>query len=181
MRGYALRLALVSAIALAWAAPASAAGIGFSLPKFRALNVGTGASTAHSLGGSVQVIGTRFSMGIVKFDVGLDYAYTRNFAAGANYSFFDLQLGGGVPFGLTPQFYLEPALDTHTLLFVASPEGLSTPTFGLGPRLTAGFKPSANIAVEVGLGYAFMLNMAAGGKGTPGGLATVEVGGTYSF
>lgn len=177
MRRYALRLALVPAIALAWCAPASAAGLGFSLPKFRALSVGG----ANSLGGSVQVIGSRFSLGLVKFDVGIDYAYTRDFAAGTNYSFFDVKVGGGLPFGLTQQVYLEPAVDAHTLMFVASPEGLRTPAFGVGPRLTAGFKPSSNIAVELGVGYAFMLNMAAAGKATPGALTTVEIGGTYSF
>jgi hypothetical protein len=177
MRARLLSLALI----LALAAPAEAAGVGFSLPKFRALTVGGGAGAATSVGGSVQVVGTRFSIGAVKLDVGLDYAFTRNFGTSANYSFFDLTLGGGVPFGFTPQFYVEPALDTHTLFFVASPEGLGTPAFGLGPRLTAGFRPASNIAVEVAAGYAFMLTMAAGGKATPGGLTTVEIGGTYSF
>jgi hypothetical protein len=173
--------ALTLAVVLALATPAHAAGVGFSLPKFRALTVGAGAGAANSLGGSVQVVGTSFSIRPIKFNVGLDYAFTRDFAAGANYSFFDLTFGAGVPFGFTSQFYVEPALDTHTLLFVASPEGLGTPAFGAGPRLTGGFKPTANIAVELSAGYALMLNMMAAGRSTPGGLLTVEIGGTYSF
>lgn len=181
MRALALTLAVTSAIGLTWTSSAEAAGVGFSLPKFRALTVGSGATGANSAGGSVQVIGTNFSIRPIKFDVGLDYAFTRDFGAGANYSFFDLTFGAGVPFGLTPQFYLEPAVDTHTLFFVASPQGLGTPAFGLGPRLTAGFKATNNISVELKGGYAFMLNLQAAGRPTAGALTTIELGGTYAF
>jgi hypothetical protein len=72
-------------------------------------------------------------------------------------------------------------LDTHTLLFVASPENLATPTFGVGPRLVVGFRPQANIAIEAGAGFAWLLNARSGGAATSGGLTTVEIGGTYSF
>lgn len=181
MRALVLTLVLASATGLVSPAPAQAAGVGFSLPKFRALTASSAGASASSVGGSVQVIGTNFSLRPIKFDVGLDYAFTRDFSAGTNYSFFDLTFGAGVPFGLTPQFYLEPALDTHTLFFVASPEGLGTPAFGLGPRLSAGFKATNNISVELKGGYALMLNMQAGGRPASGGLTTIELGGTYAF
>ncbi|MNS26332.1 hypothetical protein D3C72_582520 [compost metagenome] len=175
----AIALSLVAVLALA--GPAHAAGVGFSLPKFRALSVGAGASAATSVGGSVQVVGTTFSIRPLKVDVGLDYAYTRNFSGGTNYSFFDINVGAGLPIGLTQQVYLEPAIDTHTLLFVASPEALGSPAFGIGPRLTAGYKATGNISVELSAGYALMLNMTAAGRATGGGLTTIEIGGTYSF
>lgn len=177
-----MRLAALTLAALvALTTPAHAAGLGFSLPKFRALQVASGAGTATSLGGSVQVIGTSFSILPLKFDVALDYAYTRNFAAGTNYSFFDVAFGGGVPFGITPTLYVEPAIDTHTLLFVASPESLGSPAFGVGPRLTGGFRPASNIAVELSASYALMLSMPTATRPTSGGLTTIEISGTYSF
>ena len=163
------------------AAPAAAAGVGFSLPKFRALSVGSGAASSNSFGGSVSVVGTSFSAGPVKVDLDLDYAYTRNFSSGGNYSFFDIGVGAGVPLGFTKQFYLQPMLDTHTLFFVASPESLATPAFGVGPRLVAGFRPQSNIAIEAGAGFAWLLNLKAGTAATSGGLTTVDIGGTYSF
>ena len=169
---------LTLASLVAWAAPASAAGVGLSLPKFRSLSVG---ADATSFGGSVQVVGTSFSIGLASFDLGLDYAFTRNFAAAANYSFFDLGLGVGVPLGITPQVYVKPALDGHALLFVASPENLGTPTVGVGPSLTVGYKPNATMAVELGAGYALLPGLSAAGRPAAGGLFTVELGGTVRF
>lgn len=171
------RIALAILLAALVAAPARAAGLGYSLPKLRVLTVGQ----ALSVGGSVQVIGSTFEIGSVATQLGLDYAYTRDFGASANYSFFDLALGAGVPLGFTPQFYVTPALDVHSLFFVASPQSLDTPAFGLAPRLSFGFRPSRAVALELGLSQAFLLGLTAKGKPQSGGLTTVELSGTYSF
>jgi hypothetical protein len=165
MRALAVALALVGATAL----PAQAAGLGFSLPKARMLTL----DGATSWGGSVQVVAGAFSIGMTRVDLALDYGYTRDFAAATNYAFFDGMAGVGVPLGLGPQFVLTPALYAHVLPFVASPTPVTSPLFGMGPRLTGGFKPAANVSVELGLGYDFMFSR--------GGMATLDVGGTYSF
>lgn len=172
-RGFGTLVALGVLLA---ASPAHAAGVGFSLPKFRALTVGD----ATSLGGSVQVVGTSLNMNRVAVSLGLDYAYTRDFSQGANYAFFDFNLGAGLPLGITPQFYLTPAVDGHLLAFVASPEGLGGPAFGVAPRLTGGFQPSKAIRVELSLSHAF-LPMLGGRPVRSGGMTIVELGGSYSF
>ena len=158
-------------------APASAAGVGFSLPKLRVLNL----EGASSVGGSVQVIGGVFSVGLARLDLALDYAYTRDFARAANYSFFDAQAGVGLPLQLSPQFYLTPALDAHALAFVASSEGIDGAAFGLAPRLTLGYRPTNRISVELAASDAFLFGLVAGSKGLSGSLITVELGGTFNF
>lgn len=162
MRALAVALALVGATAL----PAQAAGLGFSLPKARML----GLDGATSWGGSVQVVAGAFSIGMTRVDLALDYGYTRDFAAAQNYAFFDGMVGVGVPLGLGPQFVLTPAVYAHVLPFVTP---ITSTLFGMGPRLTGGFKPAANVSVELGLGYDFIFSR--------GGMATLDVGGTYSF
>ncbi|MFP5503218.1 MAG: hypothetical protein ACLGIN_12080 [Candidatus Sericytochromatia bacterium] len=170
-----LPCALIAAlVAVGGALPAEAAAVGVSLPKFRALVVDEGTTTATSFGGSVQVVGTGLSINKVAVNIGLDYAYTRDFAAAANYSFFDLQLGAGLPLGLTPQFYLTPAVDLHSLFFVASPQGLGSPAFGVAPRLTVGFQPSKAIRVELSGSQTFLPAISSG-------MTIVELGGSYSF
>lgn len=168
-------------IAVLVAAPAQAAGVGISLPKFRVLTVSEPAGTATSVGGSVQVVGTNLSIGAVQLKVGLDYAYTRDFAAAANYAFFDLGLGAGVPLGITPQFYLTPAVDTHTLFFAASPQGLVSPAFGVAPRLTVGFQATKQVRVELSASQTFLLGLRANNRAASGGMTLVELGGSYSF
>lgn len=178
MRRLSIRLALVAALAVAGASPAEAAAVGVSLPKFRALIIDEGTTTATSFGGSVQVVGTGLSINRVAVNVGLDYAYTRDFAQAANYSFFDLQLGAGLPLGITPQFYLTPAVDLHSLFFVASPQGLGSPAFGVAPRLTVGFQPSKAIRVELSGSQTFLPTLT---NARSGGMTIVELGGSYSF
>ena len=163
------RALIAAALVCALPSPAQAAGLGFSLPKARLLNL----DGATSWGGSVQVVAGAFSIGHARVDFSLDYGYTRDFTNATNYAFFDGMAGVGVPLGLGPQFVLTPALYGHVLPFVASPTPVTSPLFGLGPRLTGGFKPAANIGVELGLGYDFILSR--------GGMATLDVGGTYSF
>lgn len=148
--------------------PAAAAGVGFSLPKFRALTL----DGATSWGASVQVVGGAFSLGPTRLDLDFDYAYTRDFAAGANYSFFDAAAGLGYPMGFTPQLYVVPAVDVHALAFVAAPQNPDGPMFGVAPRLTVGYRPSRQISMELGASRLFF------GRG---GLTTVELEGTYSF
>ncbi|HEY9724624.1 MAG TPA: hypothetical protein V6D47_21660 [Oscillatoriaceae cyanobacterium] len=174
-----LRRLLVPAslLPLVLQAPAQAAGVGYALPSFRVLTVGQ----ALSLGASVQVIGTTFQISDVAAQAGLDYAYTRDFSASTNYAFFDLTVGAGVPLGFTPQFYVTPALDLHSLFFVSSPENLNTPAFGIAPRLSFGFRPARALAIELGLSQAFLLNLASKSQPHSGGLTTVQLSGTYSF
>lgn len=170
-------LALVGLFVAVGAAPAHAAGVGLSLPKFRALTVGD----ATSYGGSVQVLGTTFSINRVSVDLGLDYAYTRDFSQGNNYAFFDFNLGAGLPLGITPQVYVVPALDAHVLAFVASPQGLGSPALGVAPRLTAGFQPAKAIRVELSVSHTFLPALMAGKAMRSGGMTIVELGGSYSF
>ncbi|MDB5095714.1 MAG: hypothetical protein JWM80_135 [Cyanobacteria bacterium RYN_339] len=165
-----MRRALVAAaLALLVPSPAQAAGLGFSLPKARMLTL----DGATSWGGSVQVVAGSFNVGMARIDLALDYGYTRDFGAAANYAFFDGMAGVGVPLGLGPQFVLTPSLYGHVLPFVASPVPVTSPLFGVGPRLTGAFKPAANVSVELGLGYDFVVSR--------GGMATLDVGGTYNF
>jgi hypothetical protein len=164
-----VRALLAAALVCAVATPAQAAGLGFSLPKARLLTL----DGATSWGGSVQVLAGGVSIGLTRVDLALDYGYTRDFGAGTNYAFFDGMAGVGVPLGLGPQFVLTPALYAHVLPFVASPTPVTSPLFGVGPRLTGGFKPATNISVELGLGYDFIFGR--------GGMATLDLGGTYAF
>lgn len=176
------RLAALLLASLVFApAPAQAAGVGFSLPKFRSLSLTDPAGASNSFGGSVQVIGTNFSIGAVALTTGLDYAYTRDFGAGSNYSFFDLDLGLGLPIAVTQAFYVHPAVDGHLFMWVASPQGLRAPSFGVAPRLTAGYRPQNNIAVELSLSHAFLLGTSSARGATQGTMTMLELGGTYNF
>jgi hypothetical protein len=157
------------ALVLLFAPSAQAAGLGFSLPKARMLSL----DGATSWGGSVQVLAGAFNVGMARIDLAFDYGYTRDFAAGTNYAFFDGMVGAGVPLGFGPQFTLTPALYAHMLPFVTSPSPVTSPLFGVGPKLTAGFRPSPNTSGELGLGYNYLFSR--------GGMATLEVGGTYNF
>lgn len=170
--------AILAALALlAWPTPAQAAGVGFSLPKLRALTL----DGNTSWGGSVQVIGGAFNVGLVRVDLALDYAYTRDFKAGANYSFFDGLAGLGVPLSFTPAFYVMPALDGHVYGFVATPEDATGAAFGVAPRLTFGYHPTPKIAVELGASEAVVLGAKTATRSLSGLLTTVELGGTVSF
>jgi hypothetical protein len=162
-------------------APALAAGVGFSLPKFRYMTVTDATGTAGSVGGSVQVVGGNFSIGPAALTTGLDYGFTRNFGAGANYSFFDVDLGLGVPLAVTDAVYEQPAIDGHMLLWVASPESLTSPSFGVAPRLTFGYKPRTNISVELGVSQMLLVGLNSAKGPRQGGMSIVELSGTYSF
>jgi hypothetical protein len=177
---------LVAALGLAFglfmALDADAAGLGFSLPKFRSLVIADPAGpVANTAGVSAQVVGTTLTVSGVHLGVGLDLAATRDFARGLNYAFFDLGLEGGVPLGITPAFYVSPGLGAHGLFFVASPEGLGSPVLSLGPRLAFGYTPSANVSVELGGTLGFLLGAQAGGAPRGGTSSIVELGGTYTF
>lgn len=174
-------IAAVLAFAVLTPAPALAAGVGFSLPKFRYLTLNDATGASNSVGGSVQVVGSNFSIGAAALGVGLDYAYTRDFGAGANYSFFDLDLGIGVPFSVTNAIYVQPAIDGHLLMWVASPESLQSPSFGVAPRLTVGYKPRTNISVELGVSQMLMVGLNSARGPRQGGMTIVELGGSYSF
>lgn len=157
--------------------PAWAAGVGISLPKLRVLTL----DGDTSFGGSVQVIGGRFNVSRARVDLALDYAYTRDFARAGNYSFFDALAGLGMPFGITSAIYVMPAVDLHALAFVASPQGVDGPAYGVAPRLGVGYQPSNRFAVELDLSHAFLWGANAGGRALGGGMTTLELGGTVAF
>jgi len=174
-------LALAPLIAALSAPPAHAAAVGATLPKARMLRLATSdGAGGTSWGGSVQVVGGAFTLGMTTVSLGLDYAYTRDFAAGANYAFFDGVLGVGVPFALTPSLYLTPAADLHGLAFVASPLGIDAPGLGYAPRLTLGWRPASNVSVELAGSYVVLSGLSRGGAPTAsGGMAVVELGGVF--
>jgi hypothetical protein len=156
---------------------AAAAGVGFSLPKARVLTL----DGSTSLGASVQVIGGAFSIGTARLDLGLDYALTRDFGAGANYAFLDALAGLGLPLTLSSSLYVTPALDLHVIGFAATPQGVDKPVFGIAPRLTLGYRPSSQLAVELGTSYNFLFGVSAAGRSLTGTMLAIELGGTYSF
>jgi hypothetical protein len=173
--------ALVPILFALCAPPAHAASVGATLPKARMLRLATSdGSGGTSWGCSVQVVGGAFTLGLTTITLGLDYAYTRDFAAGANYAFFDGVLGVGVPFALTPSLYLTPAADVHALAFVASPLGVDAPGFGYAPRLTLGWRPASNVSVELAGSYVVLPGLSRGGAAAAvGGMTVVELGGVF--
>lgn len=183
MRPAMLLTAPVLALALQ-ATPALATGMGISLPKLHVLNLesadpGLALAPSTSYGGSVQVAGGTFSLRPFQVGVALDYAYTRDFERGAQYSFFEPSARLGLPLALSSQVYLRPEVDVRGLwLITTSPYNL--PSWGLGPGLTLGFRPMANVAVELTLSYT-NLPAASGIGQVRGTMGTLEVGGSYSF
>ncbi len=164
------------------AQPAQAAGVGISLPKLRTLSITGPASapTSTSYGGSVQVFGSNFGIRPFQIGLALDYAYTRDFTQGASYAFFDPTLQVGLPLALSSQFYVTPALDVRGLWMVTSPQALAS-SWGFGPSLALGFRPSANVSVELTLSFTQLPSLSAQGGSAQGTMGTVELGGSYSF
>lgn len=176
---------LVAVTAVVWSAIASAAnaaGVGISLPKFRALSVTpNGGSAAVSYGGSVQVLGGDVSISLLRLGASVDYAYTRDFVTATNYAFFDPVLSLGLPLAIAPRAYVIPGVDGHALLTVASPVGLSAPALGWGPHLTLGYRPAASLAVELTWSYATFPQAPSQSGPANAGLTTVSLGGSYQF
>lgn len=178
-----LLLPLTLLVAATHTAPAWAAGVGMTLPKFRTLSItgpSAAAPAATSYGGSVQVIGGNFGLRPLQIGLALDYVFTRDFAQGGNYSFFDPSLQVGVPLGLSSQFYVTPAVEARYLWMVTSPQGLDS-ALGFGPSLTVGYRPSTNVSVELTLAYTRLPALVAQGGQLEGNMGTVEIGGSYSF
>lgn len=164
-------------------APAWATSVGVDLPRYRHLALRDTSGTLRALGWGglgVSVLETGWNLGPARLELGLEYTFIRDLHIATNYSFFDARVGLGLPLALTPQFYLVPALEGHSLMTVASPEGLDPVVFGYAPKLSVGYRFTPAATLEVG--YALTL-VPAWRASSPlsGTLGSLSIAGSYAF